>query len=300
MEIRSVLFPTDFSEPSQRALPHALEVARHFGASITLLHVRTPYTDDPNRPEFHFFDEGKYSQYVEEELVKASSGIAAEHRVKTAVVREVSPAAGILDFVREQEVDLIVMGTHGRTGLSHFFLGSVAEKVVRHSPVPVLTVASKRDGYRDHPHYRKILVAYDHSSHSQEAAARASEIAAVYEAQLEILYVIEEEVHPGYYEQWKASVHSELAEITEETRRSVAGVLGEEAMGRAQVKVTVGDGVGCAHREITKYARDHEIDLIVMGTYGLSGVEHMLLGSTTERVIRIAPCPVLTFHGKTV
>lgn len=298
MEIQHVLFPTDFSEPSQRALPHVLEVARRFGAAITLLHVRTPFHDDPNRPEFHFFDEGKYSRYIEEELVKATRDIDAEHRVKTALVREVSPAAGILDYVREQKVDLIVMGTHGRTGLGHFFLGSVAEKVVRHSPVPVLTVASKRDGYRDRPQYQKILVAYDYSAHSQEAAARASEIAAAYGARLEVLYVIEEEVHPGYYEQWKASVRDELAQISEDTRRSVAAVLGEEAMAGVEVHVTVGDGVGCAHREITRYAREHGTDLIVMGTYGLSGVEHMLLGSTTERVIRIAPCPVLTFHGK--
>lgn len=298
MEIRNVLFPTDFSEPSQRALPHALEVARRFGSGITLLHVRTPFTDDPNRPEFHFFDEGKYSAYVESELQRASSVIGEGHRVRTELVREVNPAVGILDYVRDQPVDIIVMGTHGRTGLGHFFLGSVAERVVRHAPVPVLTVSSREESYRDQPQYQNLLVAYDFSSHSQEAACRAYELAGVYGARLQVLYVIEEEVHPGYYEQWKVSLKSEMPQIVADARRSLAELLGEEGLGNLDVHVAVGDGAGRAHREITRFAREHQSDLIVMGTYGLSGVEHMLLGSTTERVIRIAPCPVLTFHGR--
>lgn len=299
MEIRNVLFPTDFSEPSQCALPHALEVARRFDAGITLLHVRSPYADDPNRPEFHFFDDGKYSAYVEQELANACSGIGEGHRVRSALVREVNPAAGILDFVRDDRVDMIVMGTHGRTGLGHFFLGSVAERVVRHAPVPVLTVASRQEDYRSQPGYRKLLVAYDFSNHSREAAVRANELARVYGARLQVLYVIEEEVHPGYYEQWKVSLREEMPEIIGDARKSLAELLGEDGMENVEVFVEVGDGAGRAHREISGFARKQQTDLIVMGTYGLSGVEHMLLGSTTERVIRIAPCPVLTFHGRT-
>lgn len=298
MEVRNVLFPTDFSEASQRALPHAVEFARRFGARITMIHVRTPYADDPNRPEYHFLDEGKYSEFVEKELERASNGIEAGHRVETVIAREVSPAAGILDYLDKGKADLVVMGTHGRTGLGHFFLGSVAERIVRHAPVPVLTVAGLRQPYRDHPAYRRIVVAYDFSKHAKAAALQARELALVYGAEMTIFYVIEQEIHPGYYEQWKLSVRSEMDQIVADARASLMGVLGEHGLDDVEVAIEVGEGDGRAHRDITRHAEQSEADLIVMGTYGLSGVERMLLGSTTERVVRIAPCPVLTFHLK--
>ena len=296
MQVKRILFPTDFSEPSQCALQHAVQLAKKFNAELILTHVRTPYADDPNRPEYHFFDEGRYSAFVTEELNRTSEGIRSGSLVRTIVGRDVSPANGILRIGDENAVDLIVMGTHGRSGLGRFFLGSVAEKVVRHAKVPVLTVSSKREHYRDRPSYRRILASYDFSAHSKEAACRARDLAAVYGARLSILYVIEQEIHPGYYDIWKVSVKSEMPQIVQEARKSLLSVLGEHGLDDVEVFVEVGQGDGRVHTDITKFAGDHDIDLIVMGTYGLSGIEHMLLGSTTERVIRIAPCPVLTFH----
>jgi nucleotide-binding universal stress UspA family protein len=157
-------------------------------------------------------------------------------------------------------------------------------------------VASKREGYRDNPGYRNILAAYDFSVHSREATSRARVLAKLYGARLTVLYVIEQEIHPGYYETWQRSIAEAMPRIVEDARKSLLEVLGEEGLDDVDVRVEVGDGDGRAHRDITRFAKEREIDLIVMGTYGLSGVEHMLLGSTTERVVRIAPCPVLTLH----
>jgi nucleotide-binding universal stress UspA family protein len=296
MQVKRILVPTDFSESSQCALRHATELARKFGAELVLTHIRTPYADDPNRPEYHFFDEGRYSAFVTEELSRTSEGISSDHVVRTLVGRDVSPANGILRVAEENQADLIVMGTHGRTGLGHFFLGSVAEKVVRHARLPVMTVSSKREGYRDNHRYQRILASYDFSAHSREAVCRARDLAALYGARLSVLYVIEQEIHPGYYDVWKVSVKSEMPGIAQEARKSLLSVLGEHGLDDVEVFVEVGRGDGRVHRDITRFAADHETDLIVMGTYGLSGIEHMLLGSTTERVIRIAPCPVLTSH----
>lgn len=296
MQVKRILVPTDFSQPSQCALRHAAELARKFDAELILTHIRTPYADDPNRPEYHFFDEGRYSAFVTEQLTRTSEGIGSERVVKTVVGRDVSPANGILRIADENQVELIVMGTHGRTGLGHFFLGSVAERVVRHAQGPVMTVSSKREEYRDNPRYQRILASYDFSAHSKEAACRARDLAALYGARLAVLYVIEQEIHPGYFDIWKVSVKSEMPEIAREARKSLLNVLGDHGLDDVEVFVEVGQGDGRVHRDITRFAADHEIDLIVMGTYGLSGIEHMLLGSTTERVIRIAPCPVLTFH----
>ena len=296
MKVRKILYPTDFSHASQPALRHAMELCRRFDAELILAHVRTPFSDDPNRPEYHFIDEGRYSAFIQAELDKASEGLAGDLRVSTVIGRDVSPANGILRVAAEQNVDMIAMGTHGRSGLGHFFLGSVAERVVRYAKVPVLTVAAKRDGYKDQPVYSKILATYDFSVHSNEAVRRAKELADAYGAQLLVLYVIEQEIHPGYYEVWKVSVRNEMPEIQREARRALEKVLGEVPVEGAEIHVEIGEGDGRIHRDIKRFARAHEIDLIVMGTYGLSGIEHMLLGSTTERVLRIASCPVMTFH----
>jgi nucleotide-binding universal stress UspA family protein len=296
MKVRKILYPTDFSNASQPALRHAMELCRRFDAELLLTHVRTPFSDDPNRPEYHFIDEGRYSAFIQAELDKASDGLAEDLRVSTVIGRDVSPANGILRVASEQNIDMIAMGTHGRSGLGHFFLGSVAERVVRYAKVPVLTVASKRDGYRDRPVYSKILATYDFSVHSNEAVRRARELADKYGSQLLVLYVIEQEIHPGYYEVWKVSVRNEMPEIQREARRALEKVLGEVSVEDAEIHVEIGEGDGRIHRDIKRFVRAHEIDLIVMGTYGLSGIEHMLLGSTTERVLRIASCPVMTFH----
>jgi nucleotide-binding universal stress UspA family protein len=101
---------------------------------------------------------------------------------------------------------------------------------------------------------------------------------------------------PGYYEAWRASIKEDLPEITEEARKSLTKVLGQDGLEKVDIVVEVGSGDGKVHHEIAQFAQEQEVDLVVMGTHGLSGFEHMLLGSTTERLVRIAPCPVLTFH----
>lgn len=293
--VKRVLVPTDFSEASEHALPHAVELARLYDAEIVVLHVRTLWEDDPNREEYQFFDNGRYSAFVEEQLEKTGAKVK-HHRVQTAVRRNVAPAAGILDYVEDEPVDVVVMGTHGRSGIKRFFLGSVAERILRHSSVPVLTVAPAGEGYRDAPVYRKILATYDFSEHSNNSAIQAHELAQRYGAKLEVLYVVEQEVHPGYLDEWRISVQGEMPHILEKARTSFADLLGGSGLSAVTFRVEVGRGDGRVHRDITEFAVQTEADLIVMGTYGLSGVEHMLLGSTTERVVRIAPCPVMTFH----
>lgn len=293
MEMKKVLFPTDFSETANRSLPHALKIAHKYNAQVTLLHVRTPYADDPNRPEYQLLDEGKYEEYIRRNIDQLSREIESSHRITTAVARDFNPASGILEFIRENAIDLTAMGTHGRSALAHFFLGSVAEEVVRSASCPVLTVAQDRENYRSNPDYKKILIAFDFSEYSREAARKAREIAGAYGARLQALYVIEQEVPPAYYGMWRNTLARQLPEIAAKARESLIDALGEEIPDDLGVHVKIGEGK--AYREIGEFARENEIDLIVMGTHGRSGIERMLLGSTTERVIRIASCPVLTF-----
>jgi nucleotide-binding universal stress UspA family protein len=292
MKIKTVLFPTDFSRAANTALPHALKLAQKWGTEITILHVATLYSDDPNAPEYQQLDEGNFKEYIEKSLSEISQAMESSQKVTTEVVREVAPATGILDFIEEKGIDLTVMGTHGHSALAQFFLGSVAERVVRHAPCLVLTVAQDRKEYRNNPDYQNVLVAFDFSEHSKKAAREARDMAFQYGARLQALYVVEQEVHPAFYLKWRESMARELPQIAEEAKESLKSTLGEEGLQDLDVHVEIGDGK--AHAEISKFARASEVDLIVMGTHGLSGLDRMLLGSTTERVVRIASCPVLT------
>jgi nucleotide-binding universal stress UspA family protein len=237
-------------------------------------------------------DEGNFKEYIKKSLGEICQAVESSQKVATEVVREVAPATGILDFIEEKGIDLTVMGTHGHSALAHFFLGSVAERVVRHAPCPVLTVARDRKEYRNIPDYQNIVVAFDFSEHSKQAAREARDMATQYGARLQALYVVEQEVHPAFYLKWRESIARELPQIAEEAKESLRSTLGKEGLQDLDVHVEIGDGK--AHAEISKFARANEVDLIVMGTHGLSGLDRMLLGSTTERLVRIASCPVLT------
>jgi nucleotide-binding universal stress UspA family protein len=295
LPLRRILFPSDFSNAATHALAHAVGMAERFEAEITLIYVRAPFTDDP------YMDAGSgESSEVDEDpeahLNKLAQKLGTDRLTNVAVRRNISAAAGILEYVEEDSTDIVVMGTHGRSGLSHFFLGSVTEKVVRHSPVPVLTVGLQRQGYRDSPDYQRILAAYDFSEHSKEAVKLAAEMCKAYQAQLRVLYVVDQEVLPGYQETWKVATSQQLPRLSADAIRSIKETIEDSDLENVDIKVELGDGDGRVHRDITRFADENEIDLIVMGTYGLSGFERMLLGSTTERVVRVAPCPVLACH----
>jgi nucleotide-binding universal stress UspA family protein len=145
-----ILVPTDFQPASDAALGYAKELALKFGARLTLLHVVTDplatgaWAPDVYVPASHGMSE-KFLRTARERLEAA---VTAEERAQFPVRIEACigvPAEIIEDVARQQRVDLIVMGTHGRRGLSHVFLGSVAERTVQHAPCPVLTTHAAAD-----------------------------------------------------------------------------------------------------------------------------------------------------------
>ncbi len=300
-EFKNILFPTDFSEPAHIAQAHALHLAGRMGASLSLLHVRTIHGDDPAELSRGLKEWAKTSGIQLESQPSAGSSSAivmrgsarvgeATIKASARVVRNVSPAAGILDFLKEQPMDLVVMGTHGRSALAHFLLGSVAEKVVRHSHCPVLTVGHARE--KSKPEYKSILVPVDFSEHSEKAVRIAKGLARTFGGKLQLLHVIEQEIHPAYYDIWRESLEKALPQIEKDARLALQKTLGDGAGDEIGVHVKVGEKA--AHREIAEFASAQGVDLIVMATHGLAGLDYVLLGSTTERVVRIANCPVLT------
>lgn len=135
-----ILVPTDGSENSEDAVAHAVDIAGQYGAEIHALYVINTGAVASPEPAFReeFIATGREHGEHAVSAVEAAAA-AADVPVATAVIQG-TPYEEILDYADEHGIDLIVMGTHGRTGLRHFLLGSVAERVIRHAPVPVLLV----------------------------------------------------------------------------------------------------------------------------------------------------------------
>jgi nucleotide-binding universal stress UspA family protein len=153
MNLKTILVPFDFSECSDAALRYGLELARKFGASLHLLHViQDPATQPWAAEGFAVPLLDVVDQWQKEAEQRLAKAIPAEDRAGATVVCTIaSPYPEILRYAGEHSIDLIVMGTHGRGGVTHMLLGSITEKVVRRAPCPVLTVRHPQHEFVDAP-----------------------------------------------------------------------------------------------------------------------------------------------------
>lgn len=294
MKIRRILYPTDFSPCAEQALDHALFLARQYEAELHILNAVVLHADDPANPERQF----PGSPELLERMTRLASErmaelVPQEHRdvLRVREVQERGFAAGpiILEYADEHDVDLIVMGTHGRRAAARFFLGSVATEVVRHAECPVFTVR-EAEPPREVEAFERILVPIDFSRHSLVALAYAKDLASRYDAGLQLLHVIELATYPTLY--GPAAAMFDLDNIKEVSFQAM-----ERAVERTpgpEVPLDKHVASGRVASEISAFVKAHEIDLVVISTHGLSGLERMLTGSTAEQVTRVVDCPVFT------
>jgi len=144
IELKRILLPTDFSEYSQAACAYACGLVEKFDSELHVLHVLQDLIAMVPEPGLAFPPPGDYMQELKESAETALAKIPdpewSAGRSIVRVTRTGPPFLEIIQYAREHEIDLIVLGTHGRSGLAHVLLGSVAEKIVRKSPCPVLTI----------------------------------------------------------------------------------------------------------------------------------------------------------------
>ncbi len=293
---KRILMPTDFSSQANQALRYAATLADTFKADLTLLHIVTIFDDDPNVESHDFPDIESFYKQLDDSAHARMKEYAPHYekvKIKNVTQRSVSPADEILNYARNNQHDLIVMGTHGRSAITHFLVGSVAEKVVRHSSCPVVTVShQEKDVMYDYPEIKKLLVPLDFSDYSKAALEPAAELAKQFKAEVTFLHVIEQRIHPAYYvmgEQSMFQVFPELQERSTEKLKEFA-----DSVFPADIKKNYNVIEGKPHSEIIELADENDMDMIVMATHGLSGLEKFLIGSTTEKVVRKADCPVFT------
>lgn len=276
-----ILVPTDGSENSERAIDHAVLLASAFDATVHGVYVvNVTYAAD--------FEGGIDSDSVltalEREGQSAIDTIetrceAAGVDVRTDLL-EGRPAYRISEYAAEHDVDLVVMGTHGRSGVSRLLLGSITESVVRRTDKQVLTIP--KDAPDPGDAYDEVLVATDGSEDARHATDTAVTIADAFGARLHGVYIIDANVTQS---QMIGSM------LEQEGTRAVDAV--HKAAGDVGLDSITEVLEGTPHDEIVEYANDHDIDLIVVGSHGKGAFERTFLGSVSERTIRTAHQPVL-------
>ena len=303
LQLQKILFPTDFSRCAEQALAHAVFLAEKYDAEIHVLHVVTLFKDQPGilSNEITETEETirKFEDIAEKQLNKVVDSKGSDDmKIITVTKREVSAAPAILEYVSDNDIDLIVMGTHGRRGLGHLLLGSAAEEVVRLAACPVFTIRELKEP-KPVMQVNNILVPVDFSNYSGKALAYASEIAQSYKAQLQVLHIIEETMHPAFSVTGKSSIFDLVPGIKDDSRKRAEKMIKEFVLDKVKSKVFIQGGRAAS--DIIKFANENSTDLIVIATHGLTGLEHMLMGSVTEKVVRMAHCPVFTVKafGKT-
>jgi nucleotide-binding universal stress UspA family protein len=301
--IQKILCPIDFSEFSRHAFDRAVAIAQGFDATVTALHIipthpspLLPYVEPASLepPVQREVDRQRLVEEMKRFLAfEGTVGVPVDFVVVGAptVHREILVQADWLP------ADLIVMGTHGRSGFQRLLLGSVTEKVLRTAQPPVLTVGAVPDVVpTDSASFRRILCAVDFSECSIAALRYASSLAERAAAELAALYVVE----------WTPIGYDPL--IGPPT--DLAGYqLAAEAVGRERLHTVIPESTrqtclieeivssGKPHHEILRIAEEQRSDLIVLGVHGRNPIDRMVFGSTVEPVVRRATCPVLTVRA---
>jgi nucleotide-binding universal stress UspA family protein len=282
LNIRCILFPTDFSEGAARAFPQAATLAAQHDAELHILNVTGPHSEtETTLPVSRDTLTGWLGPVAQEPAPDLNALSIVQNQVE-----DVSPPERITAYVEEQDIDLVVMGTHGRRGLQRMLMGSITEEVVRTAACPVLTVRSDTPESA-HRTVRRILVPVDFSDASKTAVRHASELAQTYDAQLDLLHVVEQVAYPSAYGV-DPGYHSPQ-EVIPRVEKSL-GEMAREELDSENVKVSA--TVGYGPLTILDYIDENDIDLVVIATHGRTGLERMLLGSVAERVLRRSSAPV--------
>lgn len=295
MKFNQILFPTDFSPNAQAALVHALFHAESFAARLTVLHGLI--AGEPSAPH-DYLEPDEFSRRMEEVAAVQMKESLEAHKdraldiYQTTIWGELASEL-ILEYARQHDTDLIVMGTHGRKGLNRFFLGSVAEEVIRNAPCPVMTVRSKAGEARFEP-LRHVVVPVDFSPISVEALQIARHVAILHKAKLTLLHVVEEYFYPGGLEAGIAPI-SEIIPDIKQKRLDMLNQLGQDHI-QDEIEFHTVVTSGRASESIVNWADENQADFIALGTHGFGGLNRFFLGSTAERVVRKAQVPVCTIR----
>ena len=292
VSLKNILFLTDFSEPSEAALPFATSIARGYGAKVFALHVFTPDPPVclmPSKIAIAAIETGE--QYAKARVESQLAGL--EH--ETIVEWNMDVWEAVQKAIEANHIDLIVLGTHGRTGAERLFMGSVAEEIFRRSPVPVLTIGPHvRSSVHGFGRFHRVLFATDFTDASLAATPYAISLAQENESKLVLLHVMrtphelnDEAGNDCEWKRFELSVAEAIHRLYEVVPKEA------ELHSPPQSLVEYGDPA----ERILSVAKERSCDLIVLGVRDASGhigAATHLERATAHKVVAHALCPVLT------
>ena len=282
----TILVPTDGSDGAKAAARHALALANAFDGEVRFLSIVDDRTsaslagydspDDDRRDAL----EASATEHLESlEELATDAAVPFESTVEHGI-----PHEAILDHADDHGADLVAMGTHGRTGLQRMFMGSVTERVVRTSDVPVFTTRTSPDesaGYDD------VLIPTDGSDAATAAVEHGLAVAERYDGTVHALSAVDLSSIGGSYD--AASIIKAWKRNCEQAVDEVADAAEERG-----IDVVTEVDQSTPYRAIESYVDERGIDLVTMGTHGRTGLERYLVGSVTARTVRTSEVPVLT------
>jgi nucleotide-binding universal stress UspA family protein len=301
---KKLLVPLDGSELAEVALPYAKELAIYLSSEIILINVRAP-AENPDEPEHRVYI-SKISATIEQDIHKSPAIPPGEKvKVASAIIGSsgmfTHPAEEILDYADKESVSLIVMVTHGRTGLKRWTLGDTANKVARASKCPILLIRANTNS-RKNVHLNKILVTLDGSKQSEAVLPYVENLASKLKARIVLLNVVEPPYHiyPDYEEMgYYGGVGILRAPYTEEEIKPLKVVAGEyvkyvrDKLTAQGIKTSYEVKVGSVGEEIIKAEEEIHPDIVAMSTHGHSGFGRWDYGSIADKVLHYGNTPLL-------
>ena len=290
--VSNILYVTDFSQPSEAALPFAIAAARRYGAKIHALHALLPVPYMVTAPETIATSMATEGDIARADMQKVESRLA-EMPHDATIARGPAVWKVIQQAIRDSDADLVVLGTHGRTGALKFLMGSVAEEILRRSPVPVITIGpGVREFFDGETPFqpRRVLFATDFTPDSMAAAPYAVKLAQENHARLTLLHVLRNRDRHSAEQHAGLSVAEAIHHLYEAVPKD------SELWCTPDVSVEYGDPA----RKILEVAEQRYADLIVLGardSSGRLGAATHLSRNTVHKVVAGARCPVVTVRG---
>jgi nucleotide-binding universal stress UspA family protein len=297
-QINTIFCATDFSKLAEEVVAYGIALAQEFNAKLLVCHVVdfptvSMYGEAVAGPIEH---QNRFMEYARGEISRLIGNAAIDSQ---AIVTLGNTTEEISRLVVDFNADLVITATHGRSGLKRFFLGSVTERLMRTLPCPLLVLRGSEDEkeskLQNFP-FKKILVGCDFSPDSDLAFKNSLSMAQEFESELHMIHVVEP---TGYKDLFKMAAEQGdkfKQDLFDMIKGRLKSMVPEEALNWLTLHTHL--LVGKPYEEIIRYAEINGIDLIAIGIRGHGMVEDLLVGSTTDRVIRRAPCPVLSICQK--
>jgi len=301
VQFNSIICATDLSDYSNQTINYGAALSKLFGSKLYVCHVVEPVpVAIYGEAVFDTSEQqNRIVQYATNQLEQLIKELPVDAEPQIIVGRA---ADAISRIAEEKEADMVITATRSQSGLKRLMLGSVTERLMRILACPLLILRGDEGDFEISrtTEYKidKILVGCDFSSNSELALKHGLSLAQEFQSELHLAHVISPPVYQ-YFPNTEAGSKEILDEELEESyKKKLEEAVPEDAGNWCSFKAVL--LTGSPHEELNKYARDQGMELIILGTRGIGLVESLLIGSTTDRVIRNSVCPVLSVFQKSV